>query len=197
MFVCYICGDKLSTPSSLIVHFNLQHMIALNNRYKCRQENCVSDFQDPKAFKKHLLKKHQSKENPNKVTKRNPNTNKDILPILEPINEEVEYNELIPTPNIAVRPLELKNIVKSSAANLFAKLNNHNSLPRSVVQDITEYFTNFNQTGHLHILKERILNILDSGSITEQDKTDVEIMFDVCENIFEGLDTDYKRLEYF
>lgn len=62
MYECYICSDKLQTSNFLVRHLHSCHYSTLQNRYICKQENCISEFQDSHAFKKHLNKKHKSCE---------------------------------------------------------------------------------------------------------------------------------------
>ena len=58
MFLCYICNGKLESSSFLLRYLQSQHYSAIKNRYVCKQDNCIKEFQDAHAFKKHLDRKH-------------------------------------------------------------------------------------------------------------------------------------------
>ena len=195
--MCYICSERYQTPSFLIRHFKLRHVITVGDRYKCKQESCVFEFQDSYAFKKHLVKKHSQTVEKNHI----PISKKQFIPSFPVLNiksQETSSNESLLLPDdVTITPTQLKTVVKNSAVNFLAKLHNHNSIPRSVVQTIVDYTQDFHETGYLELLKEKVLNIFEKDSTSEKDIQDIKIMFNICQNPFEDLNTEYKRLKFF
>ena len=85
--ICFICRKNFVSIKVGINHLRKHHNLSQTCTYRCIESSCTQAFQNVSSFKKHILKKHFSSENPPDHSRSNdydiPNTlpaasNKDI-----------------------------------------------------------------------------------------------------------------------
>ena len=204
MFNGGICYKKLNSPNLLIRHLKTLHRLAFNNRYVCKQGECIREFQNSQAFKKHLHREHSTRE---ESTAQKSECKTKFPASVEHSNASCSFETnqsridfSLPTESIEhsnITAAEVNNLIQTTTAAFVAKLYNNTAIPRSVVQEVIDYSQECYECGFLTILKDKVLKTLNNSNVTDGDKQGIEDVFNLCENPFEDFQTEYKRLKYF
>lgn len=170
--------------------------------YKCTQDNCSREYNSIKVFRKHLCDKYPA-----------PVLNEVSLQVLnqehlEEINKNIELdfnrntlqqidggqNEQIDNiiHELAFTILNFKKAVFESSRTLVAKLY-ASTLNRSHVQEIIELILEFVSGNFLTMLKSKTLSILQGINQRQYDMQNLTEMFNIMQNIFQGLNTETKN----
>ena len=157
MSTCYVYYLVLLTSTLLLLHLKSSHFTVSHNRYVCKQSNCVSEFQNAKALKKHLDRKHSIPEKKDIRESDNYSTSIKNQSFLLLPSDEVD---VLPFPhesgfckNVESTFLHLKNVIKNLAGYFVAKLHNQTAVPRNVVQNCINFTQNFFHCGMFEVLK--------------------------------------------
>ena len=201
MFTCYVCGLILLISTLLLLHLKSSHFTVSHNRYVCKQSNCIREFQNAKAFKKHLDRKHNIPDKKDIHKSDNYFTSIQNQSVSLLLSDEVD---ILPSPhesesfkNVESAFLHLKNIIKNSAGYFVAKLHNQTAVPRNVVQNCISFNQDFLHCGMFEVLKEKVFSVFEKQKSSEKDKIELETMFSIASDPLLGFETEYKRIEYF
>lgn len=181
--------SNFPSVSALILHYRLNHKFNANSSYRCRENNCLRDFPNLKSFRKHINSKHTiclaSTEintlDTNIVSSSSIQTSDNIENDTDVIFDHLDV------PNI----YQIQNAVKHEALTFIAKLYNTSILPRSYVTLIVENTNNFLGNGFVSILKEFVMKTLENYVSDETTISQIKNMFEVIENPFKGLTSEY------
>lgn len=128
--------------------------------------------------------------------------NTDTQIVSEPVNHvSIINNDTISTEFTeslsAITPTEFQSLIRKHSDAFVAKLYYTSSIPRKHIQSIIEDSSTFLMSGHISILKQKVLshfNALDSNNETMKD---IISMFHCLENQFDHLKNEYQRITYF
>lgn len=136
----------------------------LTKKFICKQTGCISEFQDAKALKKHLDRKHErtngtSLPGTSNFSSRETNfasfTELPQTPILRPSNKA---NSLKDVKN---KSKNFKDLKKNAAALYVSQLYSETAIPRSVVQNCISFTQEFFQCGSFNEIREIVFNFLE------------------------------------
>lgn len=99
--------------------------------------------------------------------------------------------------NDLITPTQFKSLVRNRCDAFVTKLYNRSSIPRNYIQSIIEDSTLFLTSGHIPMLKEKIVSQLNALGSDNQTIQDITSMFDIIENPFYHLRSEYQRRKYF
>lgn len=207
MFHCYLCETKYQDIDLFIRHFSLFHVFETCNRYICMQNDCLRIFQTIQLFKKHLIADHlKTNETSSNVRIIQPTADLSAASNNDRNNEDSDVSvsnsflcedEFICDLDNAEGNLmfDLKKQLQHKAAKLVSSFYNETSMNRKHVQTIIDTTHMFLKDVLFSHLKPNVLNILRNAEDTTLYK--IEQIFNLFENPFESLDSEFKRFKYF
>lgn len=185
---CYICSCVFISVGALVFHFRHKHNLDANSTYRCREGKCLRDFPNLKCFRNHLIKKHTAAD----VCLSNTDSPQ-ILRSVENLINENDTENITSTATVSITDIEkFKNKLSQETLSFIAKLYDLPLLPRTYVQLFIDIVANFIASGFVNILKCLVVPNLVPNSPTE-----ISELFDVLENPFKGLKTEYLRFKNF
>ena len=95
-----------------------------------------------------------------------------------------------------ISPTDFKNIVKNNAVKFVASLYRNPSIPRSHVQTVVQGIEGF-VSSFMGIFESTILDSLVQLNADDKTLENIQKFLTTFGNLFEDLETDYKRLKYF
>lgn len=174
---------------------SVQHCDLSSNVLKCGEPNCFRHFNTRNPFQKHLLNTHgvpliHDKENNFDYNQNSAIANEDIY-----FDEELSQ---IPTENgsehISIQ--EFREGLNANAVEIMTKIYAKRRLPLKAAQSLVDDFQKFLGGGHLSILKAKVKNALSKPQCASEEIQEIVTMFEMMENPFDTLNTEYKRLKY-
>ncbi|KAL6420225.1 hypothetical protein ACFW04_014596 [Cataglyphis niger] len=181
-------------------YLKLQHSFSVFDQYICKQPLCIREFQSALRFEKHLLQDHPfdgyNCEEQNIHTF--PNTIKQSIHVpnidLENRDNSARVNANKKLAN-TFDSFTFKEIQEATASSL-SYLYNNNSMTRQHMQIVVDVTSNLveNIMSMVESKVNQSLNTLQNAGVI---KTRISIFFNQCKNPFYGLDTEYKRIQYF
>lgn len=200
---CSYCGKVINDINKFILHIEYAHHTRQN--YECPFNMCSRSFHRRDNFKKHLCLNHKSQITADEPSISN-NTSEPNLQLENTFGCQVqgttsskaniEPNLLKQNFDLDKKTSEFQARLHKAVLELISKLYADNSVARSFIQKITEYFKSFFHSGFISILKEILIFLVTNP--TDFDKT--EVVEGICNKILNSLDfvdTDYKRINYF
>jgi len=204
MFCCHLCETRFEHINPFIHHFSLFHVFESCNRYICMQNNCYRIFQNIKLFKNHLIV-HHSQDNKK-------SSNVRIQPVVDlSVNDNDSANGDVDVStsdsficedefisdldNAESNFVDLKKQLQHETAKFASSFYNELSMNRKHVQTIVDTTRIFVKNILFSYLKPNILNVFRNIDNTSLYK--IEQIFNLFENPFESLDSEFKRFKYF
>lgn len=200
-----ICQCVSETTLSLIIHIKVFHPIEAYSALKCPVANCIKICPSLRAFKRHLVKCYsQTGHSSHNITLSLETTLERNVTIDHP-NEsdfpnflmDFAANEKITLQNCDITSYDFKKALVKSSLVFILKLYASNTLNRTHIQEIVNLVSELLTSGYINLLKTKVFNILQNSNHKSEDLQELSLMFDTCENIFDGLQTDYQRLNAF
>lgn len=199
MPTCFLCKETVHSVNSLFTHFTIKHYVNSFTVFKCGENGCVREWSSWDSLRKHLLGSNHN-------FPLWPTTMKYAYvqpPDIEMINKSVIQHENIretlsveSNKNLLVTPTQFKSLVRNRCDAFVAKLY-RSSIPRNYIQSIIKDSTLFLMSGHVTVLKEKVLSQFNALDSDNQIIQDIISMFDTIENSFHHLRTEYQRKKYF
>lgn len=205
MPTCFLCKETVHSVNRLLTHFNVQHCVNSFTIFKCGENGCSREWSSWNSLRRHLLgsnhnfslwptTKHASMNlvQSTKFTEINKSQiDHTDINIYETVSLE-DTNK-----NLLITPVKFKSLVKNRCDAFVAKLYNKSSIPRNHIQSIIEDSTLFLTSGHILVLKEKVLSQLIALGCDNKTIQDITSMFETLENPFHQLRNEYQRIEYF
>ena len=177
-------------------HLHLEHNATCLQKYKCGENAGPAKFDILRCFKRHLKSTHNflndfvsSPNQPTSGLESECEVDADSHDSAPKISNEPQ------TCNISLE--DFKASLQVQAEAFVSKLYSKPNLPRNHVQHIIDDTDVFLGGGYLNILKENCLQSLPSCNADVQVVTDLQKMFDVLQEPFKELKTEYQRLKCF
>lgn len=197
--ICELCDSSFSDINIFISHLSYQHNISHN--FRCSYKDCCRIFHKRHAFKRHLMLNHVSANVVNFNKKISSENIIDSVQYSDSNESEIIENKKLKTDvstNCNVSNVDSQQNEKTNsfyylldiAVNRFiSKLYSISTLSRSVVQEIIMSVSDLLSSGILTVLKRNIESDVPRENCCK--------MFTSLENIFNDLDTEYKRFKHF
>lgn len=198
MVTCGICKVNFVSIPLFKIHL-VTHGGA---RFLCGEDNCGRSFDKTKDYFRHLRVTH----NIVKGSVCTPGSSQENL--FPPSNDlddqclendvEAQGDALQCAPSIPdMSGADFRQCYSQSVEVLVSKLYKNPSIPRNFVQSLIDDINFFLTGGFIEILESKVVSALKSFHSSESSLNDITEMFKCMKNPFEGLDSDYKRMEYF
>lgn len=183
-----------------MLHLKIYHHLGAQSIYKCKQQDCIRDFQGSEHFRQHLNRVHSN------ITPEFTINEMVIVPPIHDSDEVVSISEEIVNSNEidiyknfdnaeigdSSRPFE--EVVRDCALQFITNLLTKPNVTESLMQEIVVGATKLFSSGILSILKDEVMPNLDKCDTNQLDK--IQKMFNVLENPFSKLNTEYHRLQF-
>lgn len=193
--LCFICKKQLNSVEAVMAHIKVYHVITAHTTLRCPAANCYKPCPSLRAYKQHLLKCSFLKKNclqeqlqsfdANKIGQSNNIQIVNVEHVLEPNRSE----------NDSITLYDIKKALVDSSLVFVSKLYASNTLNRAHVQEIVDAASELLSSGYLNILRNKVLKMLSKFDFSNEELRELSLMFNVCENIFAGLHSDYERLK--
>lgn len=208
MFVCFVCSENFKASKSLTAHIKFAHTDPkLVRSLYCKQPGCTRNFDRMRSFEKHLASHEVNKMELRKCNGSNVEIGQsktaDIINANAPsIHSAYRSLDITESEEIGVDEVDFEIFQKSlsnSVIQFLAKLYDHNTLTRSQVQFIVDSHRDLLAGGYLQILKRKVMKVLSENKNIRESVENVEIekMFEACENLYNGLETEHQRFSIF
>ncbi|KAJ1530188.1 hypothetical protein ONE63_005117 [Megalurothrips usitatus] len=213
MFVCSGCKRKKQFEGSeaFLAHFVVVHkdLVADSNMF-CGYLSCFGrKFSKLNSFRAHVRKHdknviNQSVEFSGSGFNYTSNVDLDFQQLhyaQEMLSRNVPVIEANFVNDVGDRNVEGGNLdsaafdsaLAQSVIGFISSLYDSDSFTESQIQKVIDGHMEMLKSGFLHLLKENVLKLLASSSASEKDKRNIDRMFVSCENMYEGLETHFKR----
>lgn len=210
-YTCFICLSKHTKITQLIFHLKMFHNLNKMSLYQCRQDPCCRDLLGLKKFRQHLHRHHSltnEVDNTNLIlhsTEANlhpelPMNNLNSCSNINNSNIKVDYeiseeaillNELVSiSSNFGNQQQNIqlyKYKVEKSVLVFISKLANKPNVTSSLLQEII--------LGVISAIKNKVVPII--RKYNESQNNEIENMFDILENAFDNVKTEYHRTKFF
>lgn len=201
MYVCQVCNINLDSIKKLMKHLKLQHSFSVFDKYICKQPLCVREFQSALRFEKHLLQNHPfdgyNCEEQNIHTFLNAIKLQSVhVPNIDLENRDdsarVNTDEKLTNTFDSFKFKE----IQEATASLLSYLYNNNSMTRQHVQIVVDITSNLVEN-IMSMVESKVNQNLNTLQATGVMKQELASFFNQFKNPFCGLDTEYKRIQYF
>lgn len=225
-FICFDCNSRFDVVNDLMNHYRYHHRFGPLHSLHCRQGICRRYYDSYDSLSTHLLshvndfelENVQNPDLPLRGVHDDPGYNfARNLEYVDNLNEnvngvrEVEMVQIIDdnanaidigqngdglvNPNV-ITVDDFMAAVNSSALGFVSSLYAEPTLPRSHVQLLVNSTTDFLASGFLPLLHQKVCGILTEAELFNH-IPEIEAMFNILENPFQGLETEYSRLKAF
>jgi len=197
MYVCQVCKINLDSIKKLMKHLKLQYSFSVFDKYICKQLLCFQEFQSAHSFEKHLLHDHLFKGCKEQNIHTFPNAVK--LQSVPDIDLENRDNSGSADEKLA-NTFDSSNFkckeIQNAAASLSYLYNNNNTMTRQHVQIVVDVISNLveNIMSMIESKVHQSLNTLQAPAVMKQEYAS---FLNQCKSPFCGLDTEYKKIQYF
>ena len=198
---CFLCKRKVSFHCvKLLCRHIFQDHRNETEVFRCGEDNCFKSYNCLNTFKKHLRNQHGI---PNENRSKNSFADSVLIPVTSeapqspdaPNEEPSAAMEESSEPVITLSDLE--DSVFCFAETFVAKLYSKSTLPRNHVQTIIDDLAAFFSHGPLSLLKDHVVDLLESAAISSSLTSEVEKMFLCLEDPFAKVKTEYLRFKNF
>jgi len=190
---CFYCQKTLPTVNALCEHLCQAHEEAQTSKFRCGEKFCLSSYNDIDTFKRHLRNKH---EIPN-VFKRDSEATTNSQAFTSGASPMLIDESEVDDPERCENEDDLNNFKDAlfKKAEVFvAKQYAKPSLPRSHVQNVMNDVMLL-LTGSFGLLRDKLKDLV--SSCPDGTACEIEGMLEVLSDPFNGLHTEYKRLQHF
>lgn len=187
MASCFICLVSVNSFKNLIRHIKLFHSFENIIEYKCIEPSCGRSYNSFDSFSRHLLTHTLVNQESFSNLHIEPTQIDDILN--QQSNEQLEISSCS---NISIKAF--KNLVTEDGIMLISKWYNEAVVPRNKLQILINDLNGFNDKC-MQILKKEVLDNLKKNNSDENSISKISVMFDVINDPFQSLKTEYKRLK--
>lgn len=203
---CYLCKETTTSVNGLLVHFNIKHTDS--TIFKCGEDGCNRKWSSWDSLRRHLLgsnhnfaawpslEQHVSKvliEPTDTQIVNEPVSHVSMCRIINNDTISIESNNKSLS---AITPTEFQTLVRKHCNAFVAKLYNTSSIPRKHIQSIIEDSSTFLMSGHISILKEKVLSHFNAVESNNETVKDIMSMFHSLENQFDHVRNEYQRMTY-
>ena len=198
--------------NSLMKHIQIRHRSV--DLYRCTTSTCLRSFQSFRSFKNNFQNKNNHPDYAVPLQGHSQSSNYDSS-IFESINNESassnDVNNDSSLLNESVENLshelkdqdqeyklsstELRQDVTDAALSLVSKLYSSSLMTGSGVQAVVEGFSEFMGGESMSVLRTKVLEILRTNNVPIDDMLRVQSYFEAILIPFEGLESDYLRLQ--
>ncbi|XP_039305725.1 uncharacterized protein LOC105204954 isoform X1 [Solenopsis invicta] len=209
MPVCFLCKETITSVNGLLVHFNIKHIDSLTI-FKCGEDGCNRKWSSWNSLRSHLIGSNHnfpawpaSEQHVSKVliepTETQIERKKEscLISNVNISNNDVISIELSNNKSSSITPIEFKSLVRKSCDAFVAKLYYTSSIPRKYIQSIIQDSCTFLISGHISILKEKIVSHFTALNCNNETMENIISMFHCFENQFDHLRNEYQRMKYF
>lgn len=198
---CHECNsnEHFQSIDALQVYFSINHPTC--ETFTCVVEACNRTFNMWNSFRKHLRKKHnmnnrfdECKHQMQQDFTQSGDPNVEFSPNIEYFHEDI-VREVEIFENIL--PHDFHILLKKQANILISKLNTKPGVPRNQVDSVIDDISTFLDGSFLKILKQKVINTLQTCYAKNEDIRDIEDMFQSLSNPFHHLRTEHKRIIHF
>jgi len=199
MYVCQVCKINLDSIKKLMKHLKLQHSFSVFDKYICKQPLCVREFQSARRFEQHLLRDHPFEGCKEQNIHTFPNAVKLQSVHVPNIDLENRDNSISADEKLA-NTFDSSNFkfkeIQNAAASSLSYLYNNNTMTRQHVQIVVDVISNLveNIMSMIENKVHQSLNTLQAPAVMKQEYAS---FLNQCKSPFCGLDTEYKRIQYF
>lgn len=196
--MCYKCKYNIVSIQELWIHLKKFHRFDITTKIQCGEDECYRYLSNIKSFRRHWNIEHSSKQLCTDAEDFN-----DLF-LNTPANSDFNHENFSQPDNIpsVEQPTQFKDfdvkdfkeILQHDALLLISKLYNEPSIPRNHVQSVVEMTQTFMNDG-LIMIKEKIINRLQTLGDVEKNLTEISSMFKTLKNPFQNLDTEYQRFK--
>lgn len=195
MPVCSFCHVNLPSIRSLLIHLEIRHSV--NNKFKCGEKLCFRTFSLKNSFRKHLQATHKF---PIECEVKEKTIENDLCSnsTLEINSDFSESNESNINDNMEfVTSQKFSSLLRHSIDLFVAKLYSNPHFPRNLIQKVVVDSSLMVGSEYVALLRQKVINVLQTSQCAENEIQDIEIMFKTLENPFKHLQSEYLRFQYF
>ena len=197
---CWICIDSREVYTSWTAfkcHFKLIHPNVQPKRFECKEADCARFFSTHKSLLKHLRVDHRDR-----VVHRDRVAEIETAPSAPiPLDEENSCDNVFDGSEIGCDNTQKSNdfcsAIRTQIDTFVAKLYGNPKIPRSYVQsiidDVNQIFC-VNLVGHV---KDSVNKTLRDCGASDEQKSDINAEFQLIQESFAHMSSDYLRLKYF
>lgn len=183
-FICFVC---LNSFKDLIMHIKLFHSFENNLEYKCIESSCSRRYNSFDSFSRHLLTHTVG------IQEFCNNLHTQPQQIIDTLNCEIN-EELDIIPFCEIFNEEFKEQINRDAIILISKWYNEAVVPRNKLQILVNDLSGFNDNC-MQVLKKEVVHHLERNNCDINSISKISVMFDIINNPFINLKTEYKRLK--
>lgn len=187
------CNECFESIDALQAHFSIKHPTCIY--FRCVIKGCGRSFNVWNSFRKHLRKKHNV---PNRFDERKNVMQQDSVQSCDS-NIEYFHTDIVRETELfdSISPPDFHTLLEEHANILVSKMNVKPGLPRNQVDSVVEDISTFLDRNFLKILKQKVIDALQTCHAKIEDIRDIEYMFQSLSNPFHHLRTEYKCMTYF
>lgn len=195
---CTECKRDFSCIKKYIVHIEYAHKVA--NYYKCPINSCHRLYNRRDTFKKHVITNHsehivvKDKFIGNVTSPQTKNPSKSATGE-KSCSDDSTNNTNIFDINAALK--KFNDVLQKAVIHFIAKFYDDLSFNRSMIQDIIIRVGSLMKSGVFDIIKDCCSQIFGNIENTKDNLNGITNMINMLENLFDPLNTDYKRIKYF
>ncbi|XP_024886631.1 uncharacterized protein LOC112464072, partial [Temnothorax curvispinosus] len=199
MFYCCLCTSSYTKIDLLINHLSHIHKYS-SNRFVCKQNSCYREFHKLSKFKKHLLSKHAINQNISASLQHKFNLENTDLNIENVHTQDTDnYHDVkrdIDNGSIVIS--HIKDQLKESVSSFISTFYNDKTIHNRNIQKIIDITKEFIEDDIILSLKKNVKKVLEQSNIDNRKIIlNIEKIFHAYENPFHGLESEYKRLQFF
>jgi len=190
---CFVCNHFFPTVRLYKVHLTDKHDIESIRNFCCNEEQCARTFSSWHSLQRHLHAKHKFSSAPQAGS--NVTDRPQDLANFSDVGMEDSGSEDNNVQSLSVPRLdEASSFVKRQAVSFISNLYQNPAIPRSLVQSQVDEVNSFH-SDTIASLREQLSHALKDQGPDLVEKC--HSVIDAFENPFQGLTTEYKRLQFF
>ncbi|XP_051172350.1 uncharacterized protein LOC127288755 [Leptopilina boulardi] len=200
IYPCVECDSTFPNLVALIHHIKYCHPLV--ETYRCTTSTCLRTYDNLRKFKEHFQntknhpicseheERHIRSSNSNSINFDCDDESVSIVDKNVPCTSQELKNEEY-NPNL----LDLKQDVFDIALSFSSKMYSSTSMTRSSVQEVIENVSKLSNNRVMKFLENKVVNTLKLYKAPTDDILKIQSLFDFVSKPFEGLETDYLRLQ--
>lgn len=204
MFHCSLCTYSCTKIDLLINHLSYIHKYSVN-RFVCKQNSCYREFNKLGKFKAHLLNKHVidqnisvSPQNKFTFTIQNADLNIENVCTQDVSNNNDYHDKKNYNDNNIIVNSNIKDRLMESASSFISTFYNDKNIHNNHIQKIIIATKEFIENDIILSLENNIHEALKKSNIDNNEiKLHIGEIFHAYKNPFHGLESEYKRLQFF
>lgn len=193
--LCFKCSKYFNSLDILVIHLKNQHSVNTNEQIICVENKCFRHFSGIKSFRRHVVKFHALQEGKDasycKVTEVSQQTNQSK--VFETVSEAENNFSSDTLPSSQCVHTTFKKEIETFVSYLY----NSDTIPRTEVQNIIARVSDLFQSSFVKHITAEVTRLLNTFNCKNSDRENLQYLFTKLQNPFDGLKSEYLRLQYF